>query len=155
MTAETSPLRMRASRSASVPSTSLTFETEAKAPSSVADAGVPSRSAKPIVRSLFPPEKIDPNRITKISGKASVQNSAARSRVKLLMLATVRSSSACIDRSLVPQGPAGQIEEDVLEGRPADGEVRGLGPELVGRLEDRPDRRRDVTGVQEHIAVLV
>src|SRR4051794_33675777 len=117
MTDATSPLFIWATRSASDPSTSFTLSIDPNAALSWADAGDASRSAKPIDRSLLPPEKIEPNRITKINGNARVQNSAARSRVKLLMLATVRSSSACIG-SLVPQRPACQVEEDVLECRP-------------------------------------
>jgi hypothetical protein len=98
ITAATSPFFILARRSDSLPSTSLTFGTAANALSSRADGGEASRSAKPIDRSVLPPEKIEPKRTTKISGKARVQNSAARSRVKLLMFATVRTSDACIDR---------------------------------------------------------
>src|SRR6266576_4138847 len=98
-----------------------------------------------MVRSSFPPVKIDPNRMTKISGKASVQNSAARSRVKLLMLAIVRRRRACTggSRSSVPQRPAGEVQEDVLERRPADAEVRRLHAELLRRGEHAADRCRD------------
>jgi hypothetical protein len=44
--------------------------------------------------SLPPPEKMRPKRTMKMTGKASVQKSAARSRTKLLALAIVRLSSA-------------------------------------------------------------
>jgi hypothetical protein len=94
MTAETSPFFIRARRSSGLPSTSLTVSIDPNACRSCADAAEPSRSANPIDRTEFPPEKIEPNRMTKISGNASVQNVAARSRLKLLMLAIVRSSSA-------------------------------------------------------------
>jgi hypothetical protein len=99
MTGDTSPLRIRASRSASEPSTSLTFGIEPNALLSAVEAGVWSRSTKPIVHARLPPEKIEPKRITKINGKARVQKSAARSRLKLLMLAMVRSSRALNGRS--------------------------------------------------------
>src|SRR5438034_349031 len=126
MTATTSPFFIEASSSSSVPSTIFRFHSAAKAPFSWPDAGVPSRSANPIDRSLLPPVKIDPNSNTKISGKASVQKRAARSRVKLLMLATVRRSSGRIGRSSVPQGPAGEAEEDVPE-RPPSGGIHARG----------------------------
>ena len=48
---------------------------------SCADAGEPSSSTQPSVSPLSPPPwKMNPNMKMKISGKASVQNSAARSR---------------------------------------------------------------------------
>src|SRR3954470_9458055 len=152
MTAERSPFFIRARRSSSAPSTSLTDEIVPNAPFSWADAGDPSRSANPIERTLFPPEKIDPNRITKISGNASVQNSAARSRVKLRMWAIVRSRRAFIGS--VPERPTGQVEEDVFERRPADREIGRFGPEGLGRVEDGSDRRGDVAGIEQDLAVL-
>src|SRR5439155_4362827 len=155
MTATTSPFFIEASSSSSVPSTIFRFHSAAKAPFSWPDAGVPSRSANPIDRSLLPPVKIDPNSNTKISGKASVQKRAARSRVKLLMLATVRRSSGRIGRSSVPQRPAGEVEEDVLEGGPPHAEIRGLDAEALGRVEDRPDRPGHVPGIEQRVAVLV
>ena len=90
-------------------------------------AGVPSWSTQPTAKwSVPPPEKIVPNRTTKMTGNASVQNSAARSRTKLWMLATVRATRRAHRRLSVPQRPAGQLEEHVLERRPADRQVRRL-----------------------------
>src|SRR5690349_13967665 len=93
---------------------------------------------------------MDPNSTTKISGNASVQNSAARSRVKLLMFATVRSSSAFT--SSVPEGPAGQVEEDVLERRAPDAEVGRLEPERLRCREHRTDRPGAVARGGDHLA---
>src|SRR5688500_1251380 len=153
MTAASSPLRIRAVSSSSVPSTSVMFGAWPNAPRSDSEAGDESPSAKPMSRLLSPPEKIAPNRKMKISGNASVQNIAARSRVKLLMLATVSRSSACIASS-VPQGPAGKVEEHVLQRRPPNREVRRLMAQRLGRRQDRADRPGHVLRVEQDRAVL-
>src|SRR4029453_1165378 len=90
MTALTSPLRILSSSSLSVPSTSQTPSIEANAAFTWPEAAVRSRSANPYEGGLGLPEKINPNVTTKINGNAMVQNSAARSRTKLFVLAMVR-----------------------------------------------------------------
>src|SRR5690349_20664318 len=153
MTEDTSPVRILPRSSSWLPSKSFTERIEPKAPLRVAEAGLPSRSAKPIVRVTLPPEKIEPNRITKISGKASVQKRAARSRLKLLMFATVRSRRAFI-RS-VPERPAGEVQEDVLERRPPDAQVGRLDAQRLAGVKDGADRGRHVAGVDDHLIALV
>src|SRR5262245_18207801 len=153
MTALTSPSRILSSSSSWVPSTRDTPSVAANAARICSEAGDPSRSAKPYDAGVGLPEKISPKITTKISGKAIVQNSAARSRMKLLRLARVSCHRAVIGRS-VPKRPAGQGQEDVLERRPADGQVAGLGTELVAHGKHRRDRRRDVPRVEDDLAVL-
>jgi hypothetical protein len=82
--------------SSSVMTTPLTA---AKAPRNVVEPLgplVPSRSTQPSLIDVLLPWKIRPKRTTKISGKANVQNSAARSRMKLRILAMLSWISACI-----------------------------------------------------------
>jgi hypothetical protein len=71
---------------ASRSSSSVTWPKPAR---SCADAGVPSWSTHATLKRVVPPEKMAPNRTTKITGKAIDQNIASRLRVKLLMLAMV------------------------------------------------------------------
>src|SRR6187402_1205085 len=153
MTALTSPFRILSSSSASVPSTSETPSIASNAASISPEAADLSRSAKPYDAGGGSPEKMSPKITTKISGKATVQNSAARSRRKLLRLATVSRRKALIWAS-VPQRSAGKGEEDVLERGPADGQVARLGVQLLADREDRADRRRNVAAVEDDLAVL-
>src|SRR4051794_23095589 len=86
-------------------------------------------------------------------GKASVQNSAARSRTKLLRFARLSDRSARMP-SLVAQGPAGQLEEHVLEGGSADEEVARLRAGRGGRAEEASDGLGDLLRIEQGEAVL-
>ena len=70
------------------------------------------------------------------------------------MLAT-RERQQWAHRRSVPQRPAGQVEEHVLEGRPPDRQVGRLRAQLGGRGQQPADGRRDVGGVQRQAAILV
>ena len=122
-----SPVDIRSRDSSSVPSVSSTgaFAANAVAEHGRGPACRPRRPSR-VCSSSCPPAKIVPNRITKTTGKKNVQNSAARSRVKLRRLAAVSATRPRISRASVAQRPAGQVEEHVLEARPADHQVGGL-----------------------------
>ncbi len=95
MTASRSPARILVRLSSCGPSVSLSSPVAATPDRNPADAVEPSRSTQPTLKVLeLPPEKMDPNRTTNMTGKAMVQNTAVRSRRKLRMLARVRASSA-------------------------------------------------------------
>ncbi len=81
-----------------MPSTSVTPSIDSNADFTAADAAEPSRSANPYEVGTGFPVKMSPKTTTKISGNAIVQNSAARSRMKLFKLATVRRKRAFMPR---------------------------------------------------------
>src|SRR5687768_4511152 len=141
---------MPAARSWSVTSTP---SAAANAVRSWADAGDPSSSAHPTSRPAPPlPWKMNPNRKMKMSGKARVQNRAARSRTKPRMFAMVRADRArIVARPSVAKRSTGQVEEDVFEGRAADAEVARLHATGLAQGEERPDRRRDIGRVQQDV----
>src|SRR5438093_7036753 len=157
----TSPRSIRDFASSNVPSFSSTGAFASNAARSAAAVAEPSWSTHASWYCAPPPAKIVPNRITKTIGKARVQNRAARSRTKLLRLARLSARSARMIRGpsgagrLVAQRAAGELEEHVLEARPPDHEVRGLGAGAARQFEERGDRRRDVAGEQDDLVLLV
>ena len=82
--------------SSSVRTTSLIEANEARNAVEPAEA---SESTQASLIEVLPPWKIRPKRTTKISGKANVQKSAARSRTKLRMLAMLSWIKADMSRS--------------------------------------------------------
>jgi len=72
-------------------------------------------------------------------GKNNVQKRAARSRVRLLRLATVRPNKCLHLRLLVAQRSTGQVEEYVFESGLADTQVVRLHAHAVGESQQSAD----------------
>src|ERR1035437_4636698 len=156
ITADTSPCCIAAFSSSSDPTCRLSSVTSTNACLTPAEAVVPSWSTKPTEILLLPlPPKIQPNRKTNMTGKKIVQKRAARSRTRLLTLATVRMRSVFIVGLLVAQRSTGQVEEDVFERGLANAQVAGLDAEFVGHGQQGTNRARDVFRVEHRLALFL
>src|SRR5664280_1746835 len=156
ITAETSPCCIAAFSASSVPSWRVSSGTLANAWRRPPEAAVPSWSTTPTDIFALPlPPKIQPNKKTNMIGKKMVQKRAARSRTRLLTLATVKLRSVPTGGPLVSQRSTRQVEEDVFQRRLADPKVARLHAQPVGRGEERPDRAGDVVRVEDRLAVLL
>ena len=103
-----------------------------------------------------PPWKMRPNSTMKTSGKASVQKSAARSRMKLLMLATVRAMQGVhgrrLSRAALDRSGRGRRPRAWLAGRRGSGGFDAAG---LAAVSSAADRRGDVDRVEQHVVVVV
>ena len=118
--------------------------------------GVPSWSTQPTLYcGASPPEKMDPNRTTKMTGKASVQKSAARSRTKLLRLASgEHPQGAHRSRQSRSARPVRSRKTSSSVGRRTSRFVR-LDAERLGGRQQRRRWCRHVARVEDDLAALV